>query len=144
MADALWLEHYGEQTAEAMAGAVAALAGLQQKGYRLGVVSSGSDRRLAREIQSLGLSDTFEVVICNEHILNKKPHPEGLHTALRLLDCAAANSCYVGDSPEDIYMGKTAGVFTVGVRSSYPTSWRLSEAGPDLYLESIADLPEHF
>jgi phosphoglycolate phosphatase-like HAD superfamily hydrolase len=41
-------------------------------------------------------------------------------------------------------MGKQAGVLTVGVRSSNPSSARLQGAGPDLVLESLAELSEHF
>ena len=75
---------------------------------------------------------------------NKKPHPEGLETAMRALGCASAATCYIGDSPEDIEMGKRAKVFTVGVRSDYPTSWKLKSHNPDIFLESLSDLLSHF
>src|SRR5882724_10980230 len=116
-ADDLWLKHYGEQTAQLIEGAAQTLVDLKQKGYRLGVVSSGSESRVCREIEQAALGEVFEVVVCNEHIVNKKPHPEGLEIALKRLSSASSNSCYVGDAPEDIQMGKQAGVLTAGVRS---------------------------
>lgn len=143
-ADRLWMEHYGEQTATLVDGAENTLRKLHRTGYRLGIVSSGSDARLARELKKVGLSELFEVVVCNEHMRNKKPHPEGLETAMHQIDSAIANSCYVGDSPEDIEMGKRAGLLTVGVRSTYPTSWKLVEANPDIYLETFSELTKHF
>jgi len=143
-ADSLWLKHYGEQTASLIPGADSAIEYLHRKGYRLGVVSSGSHARLTREIEAVGFNRIFDVVICNEQMVNKKPHPEGLHTAMHELDCHPDCTCYVGDSPEDIEMGKTAGVMTVGVRSSYPTSWRVADAQPDIYLDKLARLVEHF
>jgi len=143
-ADRLWLKHYGEQTAAFIVGAENAIRHLERKGYQLGVVSSGSNTRLQREISHLGLAGAFQVVICNEDMQNKKPHPEGLHTAMRLLECGSECCCYVGDSPEDIEMGKSAGVMTVGVRSTYPTSWRVAEAQPDICLESLAGIINHF
>lgn len=143
-ADNLWLKHYGEQTASFVDGAEKAILELRRKGYRLGVVSSGSTSRLAREIEHLGLGGVFQVVVCNEQMTRKKPHPEGLHTAMSLLDCGAACTCYVGDSPEDIEMGKSAGVMTIGVRSSYPTSWRVGEAEPDICLDNITKITELF
>ncbi len=143
-ADSLWIRHYGEQTAAFIGGAEDGIRYLQRKGYKLGVVSSGSHSRVTREIEHLGLTKTFGVVICNEHIANKKPHPEGLQTAMRMFDCAAECTCYVGDSPEDIEMGKSAGVMTVGVRSAYPTSWRLAESQPDVCLDTLAKITEHF
>ncbi|MEP6819939.1 MAG: HAD-IA family hydrolase [bacterium] len=144
MADDLWVRHYGEQTAQPVPRAQETIKDLKQKGYRLGVVSSGSECRVAREISELGLASFFESVICNEQMENKKPHPEGLETAMRALDCAMDATCYVGDSPEDIEMGKRAHLFTVGVRSGYPTSWKLKRHEPDILIESLVELLNHF
>ncbi|MEK6282431.1 MAG: HAD family hydrolase [Acidobacteriota bacterium] len=143
-ADELWTQHYDEQSAQLIAGAGETLGKLRQKGYRLGVVSSGNDCRISREIKELGLAGFFEVVICHEQIENRKPHPEGLEVAMRSLGCLQAESCYVGDTPEDIEMGKRAGVLTVGVRSAYPTSWKLRSQSPDIYIESFVELSDHF
>ncbi len=143
-ADELWLAHYGEEPPKLVDGAGATLAELHSRNYRLGIVSSGTHRRIAREIDRLGLIDTFEALICNEHIVNKKPHPEGLEHAIRLLDCTPQTCSYVGDAPEDVRMGKSAGVLTVGVSSSYPTSKHLLIETPDIYLENISELLVHF
>ena len=143
-ADELWTHHYGEQSAELIEGVGDTIKQLRQKGYRLGVVSSGNECRVNREINDLVLGGFFEVVICHEHITNRKPHPEGLETAMRLLDCRQGEVGYVGDTPEDIEMGKAAGVLTVGVRSAYPTSWRLESCEPDIFIESLSELLVHF
>src|SRR6185436_14210281 len=143
-ADELWTQHYDEQRAELIKGAGETVAEIRQKGYRLGVVSSGNDCRVNREIDELGLGGFFEVVVCHEQVRNRKPHPEGIEIALRKLGVAPTQAAYVGDSPEDIQTGKSANVTTVGVRSSYPTSWKLQSAEPDIYLESLADLTKHF
>ena len=143
-ADELWLQHYGEQPPKLVDGAEATIRELRQRGYRLGIVTSGTHRRVSREIEQLGLRSTFEAVICNEHIVNKKPHPEGLEKAMTLLASPRETCSYVGDAPEDVQMGKSARVLTVGVRSSYPTSRLLLNEQPDIHLESIAELLIHF
>ena len=143
-ADELWLEHYGEQPPKLVDSAGPTISELQSRGYRLGIVTSGTHRRVAREIKQLGLLSTFQAVICNEHIVNKKPHPEGLEQAMRLLNSAPETCSYVGDAPEDVQMGKSAGVLTVAVRSSYPTSKHLVNEQPDIHLESISDMLVHF
>ena len=99
---------------------------------------------MGREIQQSALANRFEVVICNEHTANKKPHPQGLELALARLGSNGAEAVYVGDAPEDIEMGKRANMLTVGVRSKYPSSVRLLSAAPDIYLESISGLSSHF
>lgn len=143
-ADELWTHHYGELTAALIQGAGETIVQLREKGYRMGVVSSGNDRRVKREIEELGLSGFFEVVICHEQISNRKPHPEGLEIAIRALGTTQNDVGYVGDTPEDIEMGKGAGVLTIGVRSDYPTSWKLESSQPDLLIESLTELTNHF
>jgi phosphoglycolate phosphatase-like HAD superfamily hydrolase len=95
-------------------------------------------------MNQLGLETFFETTVCNEHMQNKKPHPEGLETAMRSLGCTSEAACYVGDSPEDIEMGKRARLITVGVRSEYPTSWKLKSHEPDILIESLPELLDHF
>src|SRR4030095_7928550 len=85
-ADALWLEHYGEEAAPLIEGVGETLSALHSKGYRLGVVTSGSHSRVTRELVSSDLNGLIDAMICNEHIVNKKPHPEGLELALQQLD----------------------------------------------------------
>jgi len=143
-ADELWLGHYGEQPPKLVDGAGTTILELQSRGYRLGIVTSGTHLRVAREIEQLGLASNFEAVICNEHIVNKKPHPEGLEKAMRLLAIDRDACSYVGDAPEDVQMGKSARVLTVAVRSSYPTSRELLSERPDIHLESISDMLLHF
>ncbi|HXL82447.1 MAG TPA: HAD-IA family hydrolase [Pyrinomonadaceae bacterium] len=143
-ADELWIQHYGEQNAQLVEGAKSTIAALKEQNYRLGVVSSGSVCRVTREIKESSVAEFFEVVVCNEQMENKKPHPEGLDTALRALGCTPEQSAYVGDSPEDIEMGKRAKMLTVGVRSEYPTSWKLESYDPDIFLKSFNELLDHF
>ena len=143
-ADELWTRHYGEQVAELVEGAGKTITELRRKGYRLGVVSSGNDCRVNREIEELGLAGFFEVVVCHEQTRNRKPHPEGLETAMRSLGSSQTEVGYVGDTPEDIEMGKAGGVLTVGVRSAYPTSWKLESCEPDIFIESLTELLDHF
>ena len=143
-ADELWTQHYGEQNAELVEGAENTIAELQQKGYRLGIVSSGNAGRVTREITNVGLDSVFEVVVCHEQMENRKPHPEGLEIAMRLMNRSREESCYIGDSPEDIEMGKRAGLLTVGVRSAYPTNWKLERSNPDIFIQSLSELLRHF
>ncbi len=143
-ADDLWIHHYGSEPCRLVEGAHATLKELHLRGYRLGIVTSGSHCRVTRELAEMGLGPVFQTVVCNEHITNKKPHPEGLEQAMRLIGSGPAECSYVGDAPEDIEMGKRAGVHTVAVKSGYPTSKRLATVGPDIYLNSISELLLHF
>ena len=143
-ADELWILHYGEEPASLVQGARQAIEELSRRRYGLGVVSSRSESRVRREISELGLTGVFRVVICNEDTVNKKPHPEGLRRAMDTLRVDSGVCAYVGDSPEDMEMGRAARMFTVAVRSAYPGSSRLRTAQPDIHLESISEILDHF
>jgi HAD superfamily hydrolase (TIGR01509 family) len=143
-ADELWIQHYGEQSAPLLEGVGETLLALRTKGYQLAVVSSGSRSRVFREVQQSVLRDAFAVITCNDDVVQKKPHPEGLLLAMRAMKVESKVCAYVGDAPEDIEMGRRGNVMTIGVRSAYPSSARVASAGPDLYLERLADLVEHF
>lgn len=143
-ADELWIRHYGEQSAPLIEAVGETLLSLRDKGYQLAIVTSGSRSRVSREVEQSALRDAFAVIICNEDIVNKKPHPEGLELAMRGLNVASSQCAYVGDAPEDIEMGRRGQVMTIGVRSGYPSSARVLSAKPDLYLERLAELLDHF
>jgi HAD superfamily hydrolase (TIGR01509 family) len=142
-ADNLWIRHYGTKTPAMVEGGSRALKELAAK-YGLGVVTSGSRARVRREINELGLDGCFETVINGDDVLNRKPHPEGLLIAMEQIHKRPQACCYVGDSPEDVEMGKRAGVWTVGIQSRYPGSARLASAQPDLCIRSMAELLTRF
>ena len=143
-ADELWIQHYGEQSAPLIEGVGETLLALRSKGYQLAVVSSGSRSRVCREVEQSVLRDVFSVITCNDEVVHKKPHPEGLLLAMRAMSVKPTLCAYVGDAPEDIEMGRRGSVMTIGVRSAYPSSARVASAKPDLYLERLAQLVDHF
>ena len=143
-ADDLWLQHYGRNPPDAAPGAPGVLRELGRRGYCLGIVSSGARSRVCGEIEALGLNGTFQVVVCGEDVGNRKPHPEGLERAMTETGRAREVCCYVGDTPEDMEMGKRAHVRTIGIPSRYPNSRTLVRHGPDLCIESITELLTHF
>jgi HAD superfamily hydrolase (TIGR01509 family) len=136
-ADELWMQFYDHNSAHMVPGGREVLDKLGQKGYSTGIVSSGSRVRIEREIEVFGLREAFRVVICGEDVVHKKPHPEGLLLAMERAGKRPETSCYVGDCPADIEMGRSAGVKTVGIRSRYPASRKLADAGPDFCFDSL-------
>lgn len=137
-ADLLWMRHYDYDASRLTPGAREVVDRIAKRGFAAGVVTSGSRVRILREMGAFGLTDMFRVVVCGEDVANRKPHPEALELAMRRVERGAESCCYIGDCPEDIEMGRRAGVRTVGVRSDFPTSRRLRDARPDLYFDSLS------
>ena len=143
-ADDFWMHYYGQGVVHLVRGGKHALAELSSRGYCLGIVTSGSRSRVLREMGSLGVADVIGAVVCNEDVRNKKPHPEGLERGMQLLNRQPGACCYVGDSPDDIEMGRRAHVRTIAIPGGYPGSKKLADANPDFWFGSIDQLLKHF
>ena len=60
-----------------------------------------------------------------------------LGSPLERLGLAAAESAYVGDSPEDVLMARSAGVLAIGVPGGFPNREALAAAAPDLLCPNL-------
>jgi len=137
-ADARWLEHYCEEEVVLIEGAREALLRVRRAGLRAGIVTSGDRVRVGRELDDLGVASLFEVVVCAEDIVYRKPHPEALLLALDKLGVGAAEAAYVGDSPEDVQMARAAGVLAVGIPGGFPNRDSLAASRPEVFEGTLA------
>jgi mannitol-1-/sugar-/sorbitol-6-phosphatase len=142
-ADAAWLVQYTAEAPQLLPGARESLDTLRAAGVPQALVTSGNRERVQRDLATLGVGAHFQTLVCKEDVAIRKPHPEGLLTALERLECVAAHAVYVGDSPEDITMARAAGVYAVAIPGGFPNREALAAAGADVTLESIALLPAH-
>jgi pyrophosphatase PpaX len=136
-ADARWLGYYAGEENVFLAGARDSLHRLHRAGIALGIVTSGTGRRVAREVQGLGLPDLFKVVVSADDVQKRKPDPEPLVQGLAKLGVPASEAAYVGDSPEDVEMARAAGVYAIGVPGPFPNREELKSSRPDLLRDSL-------
>lgn len=140
-ADKLWRLHYAKQAPRLLPGARRVLALLSRR-HALGLVTSGDRDRVHRQLRDFRLLQHFAARVCSGDTRLRKPHPAPLRLALRHMELHAAETVYVGDSPEDLEMARRAGVrAAIAVLGPFPTEKRLRAAKPDVLLESIVDLP---
>ncbi|MGB2641208.1 MAG: HAD family hydrolase, partial [Candidatus Acidiferrum sp.] len=139
-ADRAWRKQYAKHSPQLIAGARRVL---QQLGrvHDLGLVTSGDRDRVTRQLRAFRLTQLFGARVCSGDTPEKKPHPAPLRLALKKL-CLEPSACvYVGDSPEDLEMAKSAGVRAIAVLGPFPTEKRLRAARPEVLLASIRELP---
>lgn len=140
-ADQVWRLHYTRHNPKLLPGARRVLAQLARR-HALGLVTSGDRDRVHRQLQEFELYDRFEARVCSGDTRLRKPHPAPLRLALRHMGLRPADTVYVGDSPEDLQMARSAGVrAAIAILGPFPTEKRLRAAKPDLLLESILQLP---
>jgi HAD superfamily hydrolase (TIGR01549 family) len=138
-ADARWISCYETEPSRLLPGAREVLERLAEAGLAQGLVSRGHGARVRRELQGLGLEGFFGAVVCGGETERRKPDPEPLLLALERLAVPPSETGYVGDSPEDVAMAKTAGVFAVGVPGGFPNREALAASRPDLLAKSLAE-----
>ena len=111
--------------------------------HALGLVTSGDRDRVHRQLRDFHLWEHFAARVCSGDTRQRKPHPAPLRLALRHMALRPAETVYVGDSPEDLQMARSAGVrAAIAIPGPFPTEKRLRAAKPDLLLESIIELPD--
>jgi putative hydrolase of the HAD superfamily len=120
----------------AIAGALEAVARLQKRGIRLGVVSN-SDGSVGKSLIEAGFGGLFEVVIDSTEVGVGKPDPAIFQLALDRIEVRAEATWYVGDSLyHDVQGAERAGLG----RAILVDPYRLS-VYPDR-IASTADLPD--
>jgi len=140
-ADSIWRQHYALHKPKLISGARRVLSTLSRR-HSLGLVTSGDRDRVHQQLKEFALWDTFAARVCNGDTRQRKPHPAPLQLALRRMRLAPESTVYVGDSPEDLQMARSAGVrAAIAVLGPFPTERRLRAAKPDVLLESILELP---
>jgi phosphoglycolate phosphatase len=141
-ADQVWRTHYASHAPKLLPGARRILASLARR-HALGLVTSGDRDRVHRQLRDFRLWEHFAARVCSGDTRMRKPHPAPLRLALRQMGLHPVDTVYVGDSPEDLQMARSAGVrAAIAILGPFPTEKRLRAAKPDLLLESIKELPE--
>lgn len=139
-ADQTWRKHYALHRPKLIGGARKVLAAVGRR-YKLGLVTSGDRERVHRQLREFRLTRSFRARVCSGDTEHKKPHPGPLLFALQCMGLEARVCVYVGDSPEDVQMAKSAKVRVIGVLGPFPIEARLRASKPDLLLSSIAEVP---
>jgi HAD superfamily hydrolase (TIGR01509 family) len=140
-ADRAWRAHYAKHRPKLISGVRRVLARVGGK-HSLGLVTSGDRDRVLRQLREFRLTRVFSARVCSGDTLRKKPHPEPLRLALRQMELEPASCVYVGDSPQDVEMARSAGVLAIGVLGPFPTERRLRAARPEFLIRSLEELPD--
>jgi HAD superfamily hydrolase (TIGR01509 family) len=118
------------------------LAAARRHGLKRAIVSSSSrawvDSHLERLEQAVGWD---AICTADGDPARAKPSPTLYLEALDALGVAPAQAVAFEDSPNGVLAAKAAGVFCVAVPNEVTRELGLEEAGADLVLDSLSDLP---
>ena len=137
-------QHYlsiNGQHSAVYAGAVEGLQALRSRGLRLVCLTNKPGAFARPLLVSKELAGYFEHVFGGDAFEHKKPHPQPLLEACRVLGSAPARTLMVGDSSNDAIAARAAGCPVVLVSYGYNHGEPVAAAAADAVIERIDELP---
>ena len=124
-------------------GILAALKLLSGKGYKIAVISNKIDSAV-KELNRDFFAEYIPVAIGDREGMKKKPAPDSLYEAMKLLGSRKEECLYIGDSDVDIETAKNAGIPCIGCAWGFRGRDFLREHGLDdaWILEQPTEIPK--
>ena len=111
----------------------------QRLGLKLAVASSSSHAWVDGQLESRGLRQHFDPVICSDDVLRVKPDPELYLLTASTLRTTPGNTLVIEDSANGVAAAKEAGAFCVAVPNPMTRDLPLGRA--DVRLKALSDMP---
>ena len=92
---------------------------LERQQIPWGIVTNKPEKYSILLLEKLGLSQRCGVLICPEHVTDRKPHPEPILLACQRLGCGTERTVYIGDHIRDIQAAKNADVIAIAAAYGY-------------------------
>ena len=111
--------------------------------YRLGLLSNFDDSKTGWEIMAdTGVKDEFEAIIISADVGLRKPNPKIFERMLTMLNLAAQEILFVGDTPHhDVGGAKAVGMSAAWIsRHALPIPDGVAQ--PDYIIRDLAELPD--
>ena len=129
-----------EQICRPVPGVHETLAALRAAGVRLGLATTDVIARSEAMLRASGLLDYFDFLGGRDLVKTGKPHPELAHLVCARLGVKPEEAVVVGDTPEDMLLGRNAGLgLRVGVLTGGGTPETLGPLA-DVVIDSVAQI----
>ena len=116
------------------------LEGLQAwkaSGVKMGVVTNKPGMFTESLLDRVGMTDYFDVIVSGDTTAHKKPHPEPLLHACRLLNVRPERNLHIGDSKNDIQSARAAGCPVYAVPYGYNEGKPVDSADCDALVSDL-------
>ena len=115
------------------------LIALKETGIKTAVVSN-KPHEFAVEIVERYFAKSFDIVFGKREGYLAKPDPTTVIETLNYFKCKKEEAVYIGDSDVDMFTGKNAGLFSIGVAWGFRGARELSAAGANKIVYTSEEL----
>jgi 2-phosphoglycolate phosphatase len=114
------------------------LEGIEARALTWGIVTNKAERFAKPLMHLLKIRERCGCIVGGDTTSRKKPHPEPLFAACRLIGAEPRFCAYVGDDRRDVEAARAAGMRSIAVRYGY-----LNGGAPDAWgADAVVDCPE--
>ncbi len=92
---------------------------LQKNDIHWGIVTNKPSAYAEPLMKFFSFAADPAVLICPDHVKQRKPDPEALQLACKQIGCKSSEAIYIGDHLRDIQCGENAGMPTIAVGYGY-------------------------
>ena len=118
------------------------LAQLKAQGYRMAIVSNKADSEVKRLAQ-LYFKDAIRIATGEAAEIRKKPAPDMVLEAMRLLDANRETTVYIGDSEVDLATAQNTDIDCLSVSWGFRDKQDLQAAGAKLIFNTPTELAKY-
>ncbi len=111
---------------------------LKRKKIKVGIVTTKKHSE-AKAILD-GYKIPYDIIVGNDDVKKRKPDPEPVFKACKLLKVKPKNCIFVGDHPFDMKAAKSAGCIAIGTLTGWGKKLDLKKAGADFIIKNLKDL----
>ncbi|MBI5177347.1 HAD family hydrolase [Candidatus Micrarchaeota archaeon] len=125
-------------------GARSVLEWLARKGVESIILSNHTMEGVQAQLKRLKLNGLIDEVVANPTrgiSFKRRNKLEKLEGYLKTHRCKPNEVATIGDSPEEVEIGKKAGIKTIAISQGYCSTKRLKAAKPDFLIRSLKELP---
>jgi len=137
---AAFRRHYGEvngRNTRFYPGVQEGLRLFRNAGFKMAVVTNKPQEFTGMLLDRVGLSGIFDAVVCGDTTAYKKPHPEPIHHACRLMRTPSGENLHIGDSVNDIEAARAAGCVVFCVPYGYHEGGPVDSADCDALVSDL-------
>ena len=115
---------------------------LKGRGIKMAIVSNKIDSGV-KELNQIHFSEFVDIAIGEREGIGRKPAPDSVNEALRLLEVDKEHAVYVGDSDVDIQTAQNAAIRCVSVSWGFRDEAFLMEHGAGIMIDRPLELLEY-
>ena len=118
-------------------GVIEGLQAWQASGLKMGVVTNKPALFTESLLDRMGMTAYFDVIVSGDTTAHKKPHPEPILHACRLLDVPPERNLHIGDLENDVLSARAAGSASFCVPYGYNEGKPVDSADCDALVSDL-------